>query len=100
VDAFETLFPSLSRGQDGYQWDNQYQLQQAVIKVAGWYSFAVKCSGTEIICACSKSHKQLSIAKKINDKKPQPYSLTMTSIQNQRGIGKVLRMSGSPSSSR
>jgi len=54
VDAFETLFPSLSRGQDGYQWENQYQLEQAVIKVAGWYSFAVKCSGTELICACSK----------------------------------------------
>jgi len=65
ADAFETLFPPRSRGQDGYQYYNQYQLQQAVIKVANWYGFAVKCSGTQIICACSESHKQLSNAKKI-----------------------------------
>ena len=35
VDAFETLFPSLLRREDGYRWENQYQLEQAVIKVAG-----------------------------------------------------------------
>ena len=94
IDAFETLFPSLPRGQDRYQWDNQYQLQQAGIKVANWYGFAVKCSGTEIICACSKSHKQLSIAKEIQHQK------TSTLFPNNDGYQKPKRKRESTSDAR
>ena len=56
--AFSSVFPATKHGKGGREWDNAYQLEQAVTKLGDWYGCALKFDGTTIHCACSLTAKQ------------------------------------------
>ncbi len=55
-DAFMSIFAP--KQGSTFVWFNQYQLEQTLRKVAGWYGFAISSSSHTMHCSCGKPHTQ------------------------------------------
>lgn len=52
IAAFESFFDEIP------QFENMYQLHQAINYLGDFYGFTTRYSGYKIICACGKNHQQ------------------------------------------
>jgi hypothetical protein len=53
VNAFSSVFRS------GSEWQNMYQLHEAVNYLGNMFGFTTRYSGWKIICACAQTHQQV-----------------------------------------